>query len=559
MSDPGAHPTRAGSTVARSSMAMAAGTVASRLLGVVRQSLIVVAIGQGLTANAFTTANTLPNIVYMLVAGGVLNSVLVPQLVKAMASPDGGREYTDRLVTLAVSGFVVVTVASTAAAGLLVRAYTDRLSGTALDLAVFFAVVTIPQLFFYAMYALLGQVLNARGRFAAFGWAPAIANVVAIVGVLAFMRLFDGHRSPGEWTREMVWWFAGSATLSIVAQAVVLLWPLWRSGFRWRPRFGFRGVGLRSTSQVAGWAFGALLVSQVGYLVASRVMWLASGGDATPQAGAPFVAGVAVWANALFVFMVPHSFVALSIVTAMYPRIASAAHAGDHRALRRDYRRGLLVPAALTIPASAALVAFALPLTSLLYSSRNPAEVPATATVLAIMAPGVLAFGVDVLNQRFLYALEAGRVAFAEQCVLTGVAIAATLASLAFPAEWTTPIIAVGLVLSNVAAAAYGMLALRRRIGRFGIRRVLRTWLRISLASAGAAYLAWGIVLVLTRVLPPSRWADLLTLATAGVFFGTLYLVLARAFRVREIAVLAAPLVNRLDRRSPGRHRGDDE
>lgn len=555
----GPHEPAAGpdSTVARSSIAMAAGTVASRVLGVVRQSLIVVAIGQGLTANAFTTANTLPNIVYMLVAGGVLNSVLVPQLVRAMAAPDGGRDYTDRLVTLAVTGFVAVTVAATAAAGLLVRAYTDRLSGTALDLAVFFAAITIPQVFFYAMYALLGQVLNARGRFAAFGWSPAIANLVAIVGVLAFMRLYDGHLAPGEWTPQMVWWFAGTATASIVAQAAVLVWPLWRSGFRWRPRFGLRGVGLRATSRVAGWAFGALLVSQLGYLVASRVMWLASGGDTATDA-APFVAGVAVWANAMFVFIVPHSFVALSIVTAMYPRIAAAAHAGDRRALRRDYRRGLLVPAALTVPASAALVTFALPLTGLLYSSRNPAEVPATATVLAIMAPGVLAFGVDVLNQRVLYALEAGRIAFVEQCVLTVVAVAVTLTSLAFPPEWTTPIIAVGLVLSNVTAAAYGMLVLRRRIGRFGLGRVLRTWGRIALASAGAAYLAWGIVLVLTRVLPPGRWADLLVLVVGGVFFGTLYLVLARALRVREIAVLAAPIVNRLDRRSPGRHRGED-
>ena len=546
-----------GSSVARSSIAMAGGTVASRLLGVVRQSLIVVAIGQGLTANAFTTANTLPNIVYMIVAGGVLNSVLVPQLVKAMAAPDGGREYTDRLVTLAVSAFLVVAVVATAAAGLLVRAYTDRLSGSALDLAVFFAVITIPQVFFYAMYALLGQILNARGRFAAFGWSPAIANVVAIVGLVAFMRLYDGHRSPQEWTPAMVWWFAGTATASILAQAIVLVLPLWRSGFRWRLRFGVRGVGLRSTSQVAGWAFAALLVSQVGYLVASRVMWLASGGDTAPPEGAPFVPGVAVWANALFIFMVPHSFVALSIITAMYPRIGAAAHQGDKRALRRDYRRGLVLPAALTIPAAAALVAFAQPLTSLLYSSRNPAEVPATAFVLALMALGVLAFGVDVLNQRFFYALEAGRIAFVEQCILTVVATAVTLVSLAFPPEWTVPIVAVGLVLSNLAAAAYGMVVLRRRLGRFGIRQVLRRWLRMALAAAGAAYLAWGMVLVLSRTLPPGRWSDALVLLAGGTFFGTCYLLLARAFRVREIAVLAAPIVNRLDRRDPGRHRDD--
>lgn len=312
--------------VGRASAAMAAGSIASRVLGVVRQSLITLAIGQGLVANAFTTANTLPNIIYLLIAGGVLNSVLVPQLVKASENPDGGREYTDKLLTLAVGGLLAVTVAATLAAGLLVRAYAQELTGSLLNLAVFFAVITLPQIFFYGLYALLGQVLNTRGRFAAFGWAPAIANLVAIIGLLAFMRLFQGHVTAAEWTPEMVWWFAGTATLSIVAQALILLVPLWRSGFRWRPRLGVRGIGLAATSRVAGWALGALLVSQVSYLVASQVMWHATGSDEVAHgAGQVFIAGTTIYANAFLVFMVPHGLVTVSLVTAMYPRIARAA------------------------------------------------------------------------------------------------------------------------------------------------------------------------------------------------------------------------------------------
>ena len=98
-------------SLTRSSLTLAAGTMASRLLGVVRQSLIVLAIGQGLVGNAFQTANNLPNVIYMLIAGGVLNSVLVPQIVKAMRLPDGGREYTDRIITLSTAGMLVVTAA----------------------------------------------------------------------------------------------------------------------------------------------------------------------------------------------------------------------------------------------------------------------------------------------------------------------------------------------------------------------------------------------------------------------------------------------------------------
>ena len=213
-------------------------------------------------------------------------------------------------------------------------------------------------------------------------------------------------------------------------------------------------------------------------------MWHATGDTEAPRAaGEPFVAGVAVWANALFVFMVPHSLVALSLFTAMYPRIAKAVHDEDLPALRRDYAQGLTVPAAITLPASAALIVFALPLTGLLYTSRDPAEIPATAAVLACMAPGILPFGVDVLNQRFLYAFEDGAKAFTTQVVLTATAIAVTLSSLAFAPQLTVPIIAVGLVVSNLASSAFGMTLVRRRIGPFGLFGVVRSWVRIILAS----------------------------------------------------------------------------
>ena len=247
-------------SLTRSSLTLAGGTMASRVLGVVRQSLIVLALGQGLVGNTFQTANNLPNVIYMLIAGGVLNSVLVPQIVKAMRLPDGGREYTDRIITLSTTGILVVTVICTAGAGWFIYLYAGNLRPDEAALATFFAVLTMPQIFFYGLYAVLGQVLNARQQFGAFAWAPAMANVFAIAGLVAFLRLYDGHVGPGQWTAPMVWLFAGSATLSIVAQAVVLVFALWRAGFRWRPRFGVRGVGLRTTSKVAGWAVAALVV-----------------------------------------------------------------------------------------------------------------------------------------------------------------------------------------------------------------------------------------------------------------------------------------------------------
>lgn len=529
------------SSIARSSMAMAGGTITSRLLGFVRQFLIVAAIGQGLTGEAFTAANTLPNVIFMLIAGGVLNSVLVPQLVRAAGNPDGGKEFTDRILTVAGSGILAVALVSTAASPLLVR-LVSRLDDDAIGLATMFAFITLPQIFFYGLYALLGQVLNARGQFAAFGWSPALANVVGIVGLLAFMAMFPRNAPVTSWTTSMVWWFAGSATLGIAAQAVFLLIPLRRRGFRFTPRWGLRGVGLGAASRLARWAFGALVVSQVGYVVASNVMTHSSAQQ--DQLGR-FIPGIAVYSYALLVFTMPHSFVALSVITAMYPRISRAAHAGDHAALRRDYRRGLTGPTALTLPASFALLVLALPVAKLLVS--RPEEVGPTAHVIAAMALGIVPFGVDVLNQRFFYAHEDGRMALLEQVVLTGSATLINLTALWFAPDLTVVIVAGGIVASNVVSSLFGMWFIRRRIGRIGGGDVLRSYLRMGVAAGVSAGAAWAASLALGGVLG-GRSGALAVLAVSGLVFGVGYLALARLLNIREVWEALRPVTSRVGR-----------
>ncbi len=547
-------------SVARSSAVLAAGSVVSRALGVVRQSLITYLIGQGLVGNAFTTANTLPNIIYMLIAGGVLNSVLVPQLVKASKRPDGGRDYTDRLLTAGIGGILAITVLATAGAALLMRLYAgDRLTGPALELAVFFAVITLPQVFFYGLYGLLGQVLNARGQFAAYGWAPALANVVAIIGLIAFGMLYNGHQEPSAWTSPMVWLFAGTATASIVVQGLLLVWPLWRTGFRWRPRFGLRNTGMGTTSRMAGWAFSALVVAQLGYLVASQVMWRATGGDEATMGSGPFVAGTTVYANSLLVFMVPHGLITVSVLTALYPRLSAAARDNDLVALRSDYRRGLTVPATLTLPATAALIIFALPLTGLLFTSANPAEIPATAAVIAFMAPALLPFGVNLLGQRTWYAFEDGRMGFTQQTISTAAAMTVTLIGVFVPPAWAVPVIAMGVVVGNTVGAVFGLLVLRRRrLRAWPAKAVVRTWARMAVASAGTGCFTWAFVIWLTRL--TDGWGRIgyaVTLAVGGLIFAVVYVLLARRLHIAEIETFLRPLADRLGRvRPPRRHRG---
>jgi putative peptidoglycan lipid II flippase len=170
-----------------SSAVMATGTVVSRASGYVRNLLLAVAIGNELHADLFNIGNTIPNMLYILLAGGVFNAVLVPQLVRAQKNDaDGGEAYTSRVITLALLFLGLVTIVLVIAAPLLMRlylsgSYNDPALAAQRDSAIAFARYCLPQVFFYGMFALLGQVLNARGSFGPMMWAPIANNAIAIV------------------------------------------------------------------------------------------------------------------------------------------------------------------------------------------------------------------------------------------------------------------------------------------------------------------------------------------------------------------------------------------
>lgn len=180
----------------------------------------------------------------------MLNAVLVPQITKAEKNPDGGKDFVDRLLTLAIVGLLVVTLVCLAGAPLLVRVFSsDTWPEQQFALSVAFAYICMPAIFFYGIYTILGQVLNARERFGWFMWSPVLCNVVWIVGLGWFMQQHGrGVGSPGAYTAEMIWLLAGSLVLGVAAQALVLLVPLYRGGFRYTPGSG----GAESVSAVPG-------------------------------------------------------------------------------------------------------------------------------------------------------------------------------------------------------------------------------------------------------------------------------------------------------------------
>ena len=307
---------------------MASGTLVSRMLGLVRAALLAGVIGTtGYAADGFTAANTLPNAFYLLVAGGAVNAIFVPQIVRAKLRPDGD-EFVNRIITISLAILAVTTVVMTLLAPLAVRIYYNVDNQAALGLATVFAVICLPQIFFYGLYTILGQVLNAHGRFAGYMWAPAWRTSSP-------SPAWSGSSGPAsprpprpaDWTPQMVAILAGSATLSIVIQAVSLFIPLRRIGFRYRPVWGIRGQGLGEVSTVAKWTFGSIVVGQLGCVVTSRVLTRAT---TLGQAAGDPVAGLAAFNPAHLIAMLLHGLITVSLITALYTRLSEAASRGDH-------------------------------------------------------------------------------------------------------------------------------------------------------------------------------------------------------------------------------------
>jgi putative peptidoglycan lipid II flippase len=541
----------------RSSAVMAGGTLVSRVLGFVRAIMLTSLLGvnAALAQDTFTTANTVPNQIYNLIAGGLLNAVLVPQLVRATKHSDGGQEFLDRLLTLSVGGLLVVTAVVTVAAPLvpvvLGPATGPPWSQQTAALAVAFALWCLPQVFFYGLYTVLGQVLNARGHYGAYMWAPAVNNVVAIAG-LAVMLLWIGpyrplgHASPNPhlpdtWTSGQIAVLAGSATLGVVLQALVLLVPLRRMGFRYRPRFGWRGVGLGTAGRVAGWTFASALVGQLGYIVTVK---------AVNSAGTQGGPGQGAYSNAFLLFMLPHSLITVSLVTALFTRMSQAAADKDLRALRSDLSLGLRLTGVATVLATAGMLALAPDLTRTLFFGNDADATRAMAYATMAMIAGLVPFSAQYLLQRAFYSLEDARTPFFVQLpVVAVIALTSYLASVLLSPQHVVIGVALGMAAGYTVGATGSAVLLRRRFGHLDGARVVRSYVRLVCAAAPAALAALAVSGASHRVLGESWSAGAVSLAAGGSLLIVVFVAACRLLRVSELEEVAAPVLARLRRR----------
>jgi putative peptidoglycan lipid II flippase len=536
----------------RSTSVMAAGTFASRLLGFVRTSLLtgLLGVSGALAADTFITANTVPNQIYNLIASGLLNAVLVPQIVKAARHADGGQAFLDRLLTLSLLGIALVTVVATVLAPLvpvILKPSEGVWDPATRALCVAFAYWCLPQVFFYGVYTVLGQVLNARGHFGAYMWAPVANNVVAIaglVGMFFWIGGFDRHtnlHAPGSWTPGQVAGLAGTATLGVVVQALVLFWPLWRMGFRYRPRIGWRGVGLGSAGKVAGWTFAAAAMGQLGFIVTVKAV------NAAGTAGGP---GQNSYGNAFLLFMLPHSLVTVSLVTALFTRMSHAAQEGDVGRVRRDLSVGLRLTGVATVLALAGMLAVGSELTSTLFVKNDPTDTRAIAAAATAMMLGLVPFSAQYLFQRAFYAFSDARTPFLIQVpVVATIAVTSYLSGRLLDPQHIVIGIGLGMAAGYAVGAVLSAVALRRFLGGLDGARVLRTYVRLAAAAVPAVLVGRAVSVAVHHELGTTKPAAALVLVLGGGLVAVVYVLACRVLRLSELDEVAGPILRRLSGR----------
>lgn len=536
-------------SIGRSSLLLASGTVVSRILGFINAVVLARTLGLvGSGADAFALANQLPNNIYAIVAGGVLSAVLVPHIVKSGLNTDGGANYINKLLTLGIATFAVVAVLATIAAPLFVGLYAQQSAGTGdlgfstaeINLAVAFAWWCLPQVFFYAVYSLLGEVLNAKGLFGPFTWAPVLNNIVAIGGMLWLGAVFSGSVSIAtDWSGGEIAILAGSATAGVAAQSLILFAFLGRAGIRFRPDFRFRGVGLGETGKVAAWTLGMILVTQLAGILQSNIASLAT------TNGDP---GLAVLRFGWLVFMLPHSVVTVSLATAYFTRMSTDVRDGNWAGLSADIRQSLARVGLFMVLASAGLWVTAPFVAQVFDSSATSGLAP----VISLYAVGLVPFGIVFVLQRVFYALGDTRTPF-----LVQLAQAAVFAGLAL---WVgtggTDSVATGLAVAMsvstwIQAFVMGVV-LHRRLGKLFDRTEIASLATFALAvipsvalgllvgniAHGMLAVEWG-----TSILEAIVTAGLVTLVMGVSYMGGL-LVLRNDTAMNVVA--------------PFRNRGDD-
>ncbi len=533
MSDEGQEaPAASGRRLLAATAVMASGTMVSRILGFGRGMLLAFALGNTTRqVEMFGLATLIPNTLYMLFAGGALNTVLVPQIVRAIKNDsDGGQIYVNRIMTAFLAALAAITVLMIAAVPWLLTLWTDPAwqSLPHWDSLVFITYLTMPQLFFYGAFFLIGQVLNARDSFGPMMWAP-IANNVVQISVLGLYAVLwgQGLDTSAPFSTDQALLLGGGSTLGILAQTLILIPFYRRTGFRYRPRWDLKGTGLGHTFHLAKWMMGYVALTLVAQVVVTRLATSAVVGGSG--------AGSNVYNQAYLIWVLPHSLLTVSLATAMLPHASRLAAVKDLVGVAAEVQRATRLAVTFLVPAAIGMIVLAEPIAWVAFGhGQGASNYHYVAWTLMAFGVGLVPYTIQYLYLRGYYALEDTRKPFLLQLAISGVNVALAVG---FMLAWrnvntVAPRLALAYSLAYLLGAWLSHLSLRKRLPGLDGVGLVRLLGKLLIASVPGGALAWAITWYFARF--ESALLTLVGLGLAGIVAVLAFFFAAKRMRIGE-------------------------
>ena len=529
-----------------STMVMASGTLVSRVLGMVRVLLVGYLLAVSTRqSDMFALATEIPTQAYLLLAGGILNAILLPQLMRARSKDaDGGQGFSDRIVTLFTLLLIGLTVLLTIGTPLVMKLMSDaewRAPGLTAQYhsLLILTALCMPQVFFFGVFFLCGQLLNARGSFGPVMWAPVANNVVQILMLGAYAVVWGFHTDNSQpfSTAQMLLLGIGSVA-GVVVQALILIPYLKKVHFRFRPRFDFLHTGLGRTAHMAKWALGLVVIDQINYVVIIRL--------ASRATAAGHGAGIASFNNAMLISMVPHGLLTVSLVTALMPSLSTLAATEQWGRFSGQLVSSIRTTYAAIVPISLLLATMGVPIATTAFSeAKGGAYVGWT---LAILGVGLIPFTLRFLVNKGFNAMENTRTPFFVEIVFVAVTCVVSLVlilAVKVPTIWVAPSLAVAYTLAYIVSSALAFRLLRQVVPALASSSIGAHTVRLVTISAPGAALA-GVICWLQERYLPGLIPSLIGLVVAGLVGIGVYWGLAKVIRVPEVQDLEAVIRSKL-------------
>ncbi|GAA3082303.1 murein biosynthesis integral membrane protein MurJ [Streptosporangium carneum] len=538
------------SKVLRAGAIMAAGTLVSRITGLGRTIVLASAIGVAALGDAYNVAYTIPFVLFDLLMGGVLSSVIVPMIVRARKmDDDGGLTYEQSLLTLVTLILSIVSIVAVLLAEPLIGLYATGWSQHTTEVSVTLARFILPQITFFGVGALAGAMLNTRDRFAAPMWAPVLNNLVVIGVGATYLAISNAGKNIDEVTDSDLMLLGLGTTAGILAQSIVLVISLRRAGFSFRPRLDLRNLKLGELGRSVVWTLLYVGITQIGYVLTTNLAIKA--GEMSKEIGVPYGAGITPYSYAFMLFQLPYGIIAVSMITAVLPRMSR--HVADERLdlLREEFSSGVQVVSAALVPIGLLLAVLG-PTLSLPIFARgavSTADAIYIGQILQVFGLALVPFSLFQMLLRVFYSL--GDTRTPTFLVLSIVVVNATLSLISFfflPPGYAVVGLALAFAISYTVGAAATWVLAGSRVGGLHGSQVFMGMSRMYCAAIPGGLIALG-VLWLTRGLTDLTVLSAITILAVGGGCGiALYLVIAHRMRITQVSSIIETVARRAAR-----------